>query len=186
MYYLVAFLSCSLLLVLLALARKQKRFWQSEEDIFGLVPLMLPVNRDRLQQLFDPAEEWNLRAQSGVETFRVIQRNRRQLAIQYASHMYRNAGLLQRLGGAGIRGGKKERALLGKVLLDVAVAVKMRSALLLVFLRFQQLVYTGSYMSAVRDIVKDLVPEYDEMLSAAFELSNVLSPRLHEDLMQVI
>ncbi|HET9282261.1 MAG TPA: hypothetical protein VFR24_09900 [Candidatus Angelobacter sp.] len=184
MYYLVAFVSLSYLVVMLALARKQDRFRRSQEDIFGLVPLMLPVDRERMRELFDPAEEWNLRARSTPEAFKAIQSNRRRLAIQYASHMYRNAGLLQRLGGAGMRRGRRDEVLLGKMLLDAGVAVRMRCLLLLAFLRFQQLVYTASYLNSIRDIVKDLLPDYDEMLTVAFDLSQALDANLHRDLMQ--
>jgi hypothetical protein len=74
---------------------------------------------------------------------------------------------------------------MGKMLLDASVAVRMRSALLLVFLRFQQLVYTGSDMSAVRDIMKDLLPDYEHMLEVASDLSQALDPKLHRELIRV-
>lgn len=186
MYYFAIFVSLSYLAVMLALARKQGRFRRSQEDIFGLVPLMLPVDRERMRELFDPAEEWNLRARNTPEAFKAIQRNRRRLAIQYASHMYRNAGLLQRLGGSGMRCGRRDEALLGKMLLDAGVAVRLRCALLLAFLRFQQLVYTASCLNSIRDIVKDLLPDYNEMLTVASDLSQAMDATLHHDLMRAL
>src|SRR5690348_5432099 len=186
MFYLAVFLSCSFLVVMLALARKQRRFLHLQDDVFGLVPLMLPVDRDRMQELFDPAEEWNLRAKNTPQAFKAIQANRRRLAIQYASHMYRNAGLLQRLGGAGLRSGNRERILLGRMLMDAGVAVRLRSALLLLFLRLEQLVYARSYLSAVRDVVKDLLPDYDHLLKVASDLSRAMDSNLHQNLMSAL
>ena len=186
MLYFVAFLSCSCLLAMLALIHNQNKILYGQEDVFGLVPLLLPVEADSMQELFDPAGEWNLRAKVSLEVFKVMQRNRRRLAVQYATHMYRNAGLLQRLGRAAMRTGKTDRILLGKILVEAGFAVKMRSSLLLVFLRFQQLVYTASQMSAVRAIVHDLLPEYQEMRLAALNLSRAMDPKLHEDLTRVL
>jgi hypothetical protein len=185
MYYFVVFLSCSFIVVMFVLARRQNRLLHRQEDVLGLPPLMLPVNCERMRDLFDPAQEWNLRAKNGTRGFKTIQANRRRLAIQYATHMYRNAGLYQRIGGAGLRSGNRDRVLMGKMLLDASVAVRMRSALLLVFLRFQQLVYTGSDMSAVRDIMKDLLPDYEHMLEVASDLSQALDPKLHRELIRV-
>lgn len=186
MYYLVAFLGCSFLVVMLAMAHKQNRFLRLQDDVFGLVPLMLPVDRERMRELFDPAEEWDLRARNTRPAFKAIQANRRRLAIQYASHMYRNAGLLQRLGGAGLRSRNRGQILLGKMLLDAGVAVRLRCALLLLFLRLEQFVYTGSYLSAVKDAVKDLLPDYDHMLKVASDLTQVMDSGLHQNLMRVL
>jgi hypothetical protein len=174
------------MIVMFASVLNQKRLLSSDEDLFSLIQLMLPVNLDRMQELFDPAAEWNLRSRNSPEAFKLIQRNRRRLAIQYASHMYRNAHILQRLGYAGIRSGRLDRVLKGKMVVDAGVPVRLRSALLLVFLRFQQMVYTGSNLSCVRDVVKDLLPEYGDMLRAASNLSQDLDPKLHENLTGVL
>jgi hypothetical protein len=171
---------------MLALAHKQNRFLHFQEDVFGLVPLLLPVDRERMRELFDPAEEWDLRVRNTPQALKAIQANRRRLAIQYASHMYRNAGLLQRLGGAGLRSRKRDRIVLGKMLMDAGVAVRLRSALLLLFLRVEQLLYTRLHLSAVRDIVKDLLPDYNHMLKVASDLSLAMDSNLHQDLMRVL
>src|SRR5579864_923525 len=160
MPYLVAVLAFSFIVVMLASVRNQNQLFRSNQDLFGLIQLILPVNRDRMRELFDPAEEWNLKTRNGSEAFKLIQRNRRKLAIRYASHMYRNASILQKIGYATIRSNKPDRVLKGKTVVDTGVPVRLRSVVLLAFLRFQQLTYTGSSLSAVRDIVKDLMPEY--------------------------
>jgi hypothetical protein len=157
-----------------------------DDELFALIPLTLQVDRQRMHELFNPAQEWKLRVKIGVVAFRAIQANRRRLAIQYASHMYRNARLFKRLAEAGMCSGKMDRVLLGKALLDAAVAVRLRSKLLLFFLRFQQLVYTGSDLNALRDIVKDLMPDYDHMAELASALSQALDPRLHDELLRLL
>jgi hypothetical protein len=182
MAYFVTILACSLLVVMVVSARNQRRP-RFDEDLHGIIQLLLPVNVERMQELFDPAEEWSLRAKNSPEAFKMVQRNRRKLAIQFASHMYRNAGLLQRLGRAGMRRRGDSHAVTGKLLVDAGVAVRMRSFLLLFFLRLQQVLYTGSNLSAVKDAAVDLLPEYDEMLRVAFNLSKVIDPRLHQDFM---
>jgi len=185
MFYFLAILAGTFLVVILASAWNQKKL-HSHEDLFGVVELMLPVNTDRMQGLFDPAEEWNLRSRNTPEAFKTIQGNRRRLAIQYASHMYRNARLLQRLGRAALRKAREPEALTGRMLLNAGVAVRMRSCLLLIFLRLQQVLYTGSNLSATRDVVNDLLPEYKEMLRVASSLSRSIDPKLHDSLIGVL
>lgn len=182
MFYFVTFLACSLLGVMAVSARKQRRL-SPPEDLYGIVQLLLPVNPERMRELFDPAEEWNLRAGNSPEAFKVVQRNRRKLAIQLASHMYRNAGLLQRLGRAALSNPKGSQVVTGKMLVDAGVAVRLRSFLLLFFLHLQQFFHAGSSLSAVKDIARDLLPEYGEMLRVAANLSDGLDPTLHQSLM---
>lgn len=182
MSYLIAALGSVFFVVMLISARYHNRLWRDGEDPFSLIELLLPVNLERMQQLFDPAEEWNLRAVNRPRVFRLIQRNRRSLAIQYASHMLRNARTLQRLGYAGMGSGKRDKILRGKILVDAGVPVRLRSLLLLAFLRFEQLTYTGSDLSVLRDIVSDLLPEYQDMLGAALALSQEMSLKLHQNL----
>ena len=185
MYYLVAALSCFLAVAMLASIRVQGRL-HSDADLFGLIRLLLPVDADTMRRLFDPSEEWNLRARNGPEMFRLIQVNRRKLAIQYASHMFRNANILQRVGYAGRRSHRADEILKGKLLVDAGVPVRLRSALLLVFLRFQQLTYASANLSCVRDIVTDLLPEWDGLLYAAFNLSRLIDPKLHAELARLL
>lgn len=186
MPYLVAALAFSFIVVLLASVRGHNQHFKSNEDLFGLIELMLPVNRDRMRELFDPAQEWNLKARIGTEAFKSIQRNRLKLAIRYATHMYRNAHILQKLGYAAMRSRNPERVLKGKLLVDAGVPVRLRSALLLIFLRFQQLTRTARHLSALRDIVKDLLPEYSHLVDIASNLSRELDPRLHENLLALL
>lgn len=186
MFYLVAFLSCSCVVAMLALVYNQNRILYGPEDLFGLVPLVLPVDANSMRELFDPAQEWGLCRKIDRKMFKVVQRNRRRLALQHTSHMYRNAGLLQRVGRAAMRTRKMDHLLLGKALVSAGFAVKMISSLLMVFLRFEQLVYTASRLSALRDIVNDLLPQYEQMRIAAFDLSQVMDPKLHEELMRVL
>jgi hypothetical protein len=40
-------------------------------------------------------------------------------------------------------------------------------------------------MSAVRDIMKDLLPDYEHMLEVASDLSQALDPKLHRELIRV-
>lgn len=185
MYYLVAALACFLAMALLASLRVQKRLC-SDADLFGLIRLLLPVDPDIMRRLFDPSEDWNLRARNRPETFRLIQINRRKLAIQYASHMFRNANILQRVGYAGRQSRKTEEIAKGKLLVDAGVPVRLRAALLLIFLRFQQLAYASANLSCVRDIVADLLPEWDELVYAALNLGRLTDPKLHAEMMRLL
>lgn len=186
MPYLVGVLAFSFIVVLIVSLRNQSQIRKSNEELFSLVQLILPVSLDRMRELFDPAEEWNLKVNSTSKDFQTVQKNRRQLAIRYAAHMYRNAQILQRLGYAGIRSRRADQVVKGKMLVDAGVPVRLRSAMLLGFLRLQQLVHTGSNLNAVRDLVKDLVPEYSALLQAASNLIQEIDPRLHESLAGLI
>jgi hypothetical protein len=185
LYYLVAVLSCFLVVAMLASVRVQSRL-HSDADLFGMIRLLLPVDADAMRQLFDPSEEWKLQACNRPETFKLIQINRRKLAIQYASHMFRNAHILQRVGYAGRLSRRADEIIKGKLLVDAGVPVRLRSALLLVFLRFQQLTYAGANLSSVKDIVADLLPEWDELLYAAFNLGQLMDPNLHAEMTRLL
>lgn len=184
--YLVAVLAFSFIVVLFASVRNQNQLFKSHEDLFGLIQLLLPVNLDRFRELFDPAQEWNLKVRHSSEAFKLIQRNRRKLAIRYATNMYRNAHILQKIGYAAIHSNNPDRALRGKIVVDAGVPVRLRSVLLLLFLRFQQFTYTACGLSAVRDIAKDLLPEYSDLVNVASSLSRELDPKLHESLIELI
>lgn len=185
LYYLVTALSCLLTAAMVASFRAQRRL-DSDADLFGLIRLLLPVDADTMRQLFDPSVNWSLRNCNRPEMFRLIQINRRKLAIRYASHMFRNAHILQRVGYAGRQSHKAEEIIKGKLLVDAGVPVRLRSALLLVFLRFQQLTFPSANLSCVRDIVSDLLPEWDELVYAAFNLGRLMDPKLHAEMARLL
>lgn len=186
MFLLATVLACALMVAMLASVRIQKRL-RSDKDLFGLTWLILPVDCDRVDQLFDPAEEWSLRVKNRREVFKLIQRNRRKVAIQYAFHMFRNANILQRIGYAGkYQYERTERVIKGQMLVDAGVPVRLRAALLVLFLRFQQVAYASSNLSCLRDIVRDLLPDWDNLIYAASSLSESIDPKLHRQLMGLL
>lgn len=185
MFYFVILLACSLLIVMTVSAHNQRKA-RRDEDLYGIIPLMLPVNTERMRELFDPAEEWTLRSKNSRKTFTIIQHNRRKLALQYALHMYRNAGILQRLGRAAMRMNKESHLAVGRLLVDAGVAVRMHSFFLLFFLHLQQLLYAGSNLSAAKTLATDLLPEYSDMLSVASRVSQILGPGLYQNLVSTL
>lgn len=183
--YCVAILAVSLFLAMLFSFRVQKRL-HSQTDLIGEVRLILPVDAEAMRQLFDPSVEWNLRVRIHPETFRLIQSNRRRLAIQYASHMFHNAHILQKVGYAGALSHKPDQVIKGMMLVDAGVPVRLRSVVLLAFLRFQQLTYTGSNLGCLRDLVSDLLPDWEELVYAASGVSRMIHPRLHSEVLRML
>jgi hypothetical protein len=185
MAYFATVLGVFFFVAMLLSLRQQKRL-RSAADLAGEVRLLLPVDAESVRELFDPAVEWSLRAKSTPHVFKLIQTNRRKLAIQQVSHMFRNARSLQRIGYAGWRSHKREEIIKGKILVDAGVPVRLRSLVLLIFLRFQQVTYTSSNLSCLRDLTNDLLPDWDELVYAASNLSRIMDPRLHAELSHLL
>jgi hypothetical protein len=182
-FYFLISLAFSLMAVMFASLRSQFKLDQNG-DIVGLTRLLIPIDKEQLMELFDPAVEWQLSRKTRPEFFRQIQINRRALAIRCAVNMIQNAVILQRLGYAAKESGNAEEVKKGKLLIDTAVPVRMRSALLLLFLYVQKFLCAGSNLSSLKSIVNDLIPDWDTLVFVAAHFAESISPELRTELVR--
>ena len=171
--------------MLLGMYRRRQLIY-SDEDLADILPLLLPVDMERLQNYFDPGLEWSLRNSSTSREFRSLQRSRRRIAITHVRRIFHNAGLLQTLGYAALASGEAEQGQLGKAIIDAAVPIKAQATLVVLFLTTQRVLSPSSSLSAGAEIFEPLILDYAGLRSFALDLVHRRNPNFDAEIERLL
>src|SRR5215471_18049327 len=149
---------------------RRSRIVYSKEELADIVPLLLPVDMERMESYFDAGAEWSLRLSSDPRDFRSLQRSRRKIAIAHIRRSLQNAMLLRKLGQIAFLNRDVEQMQLGKALMDAYLPVRAEAVFLIAVLSLQRFVRPSSSLSAAGEIFRELSTDYAILRHFAVEL----------------
>ena len=179
-----------LLLFVYAAFVNSRRRHTGKVELSDLIPSVLPVNVDRLQELISPAQQRYLQETYGQEELLRIYREQLGLTIDCLRRMSHNAALLQQLGYSQLNSGNQLIASLAQEMIDAGVHVRLYSFMSLIVLRVRNWLSCFPMVAATRSaevqhlLSSGLIPAYAELKDKAGNLTCLKFSSWHEALAQ--
>ena len=182
-------LSAAVLLVFLYAAFLNLRRRRSQEMELGdLMNSFLPVNMEVLADLVNPEQQRYLQETYGHEELLKIYRKQVGLTMECLRRMSHNAGLLQQVGYAQLRGGNQLLASVAQEMVDAGVHVRLYTLMGLAVLQVRNMIQWLPLVSAttccnIQSIVSSsLLPAYAQLKDKAENLTCLKFNSLTESL----
>jgi hypothetical protein len=169
--------------------RKRQFLGLGIEDV---VPFLVPVNLQALENLTDPCQEDYLSHRRTKAEFRAIQRRRVCESIEYLRRMNHNARVLRRLGVSQLLSGNPMLEGLGQELISAGVNVRLYTFLALVMLYSWQIVGLRPWpfiavprLTELRSLLNsDLIPAYTLLKENATRFTLLKASGFHDAVTQ--